>query len=283
MVLKNKESYYPILFPYAYNILGIVEDAQDAVQDIILKHLTAPNTELQNEKAYLIRSVINHAINKKKRNAKSARENWLPEPLETQGADHGINTREILSYSLLVLMECLTARERAVYILKQAFDYSHQEIADVFSITIENSRKLLGRANSKLKDRTDNKTSTTSAFPTILNDYIAVIRTGDLASLENMLSKDILVKADGGSKFKVVSELTTGIEAVSKLMVYVYKKYQQNFSIVQVFINHQPALLFLDEGILINCQVFEFEQNNTKIKRIYSIVDTDKLKNIKFS
>lgn len=283
MLSENKESYYPLLFPYAYNILGIVEDAEDAVQDIIIKHLTEPTIDLRNEKAYLIRSVINHSLNKKKRNSKTVGANWLPEPLETRGADYTINSREILSYSLLVLMERLTPKERAVYILKQAFDYSHDEIASVFSFTVDNSRKLFSRANSKLGGIRHNDRRSVFLDPNVLNDYISVIRSGDIASLENMLAADILVTADGGSKFNVVSEMTWGVTDASKLMLYVYEKYQQSFTIEQVFFNHQPALLFFNEGVLINCQVFEFEEGNMKIRRIYSVVDTDKLKNIKSS
>ena len=69
--------------------------------------------------------------------------NWLPEPVATEGADHDLHQKDILSYSLMVLMEKLDARQRAIFILKEAFDYDHEEIARLLDISVENSRKIL--------------------------------------------------------------------------------------------------------------------------------------------
>lgn len=143
------------LFPYAYNILGSVDDALDVIQDVMEKRLSGVGGALENERAYLIKSVINRAINLKNRNKRMSGEGtWLPEPVATEAADAHIKKREIISYSILVLLEHLNARERAVFILKEAFDYSHEEIAETLSITVENSRQLLSRAKRSLA-RTD--------------------------------------------------------------------------------------------------------------------------------
>src|ERR1700761_6349663 len=142
-----------ILFPYAYNILGSAEDARDVIQDVLSNYVAKDKEGIEDEKNYLIRSVINRAINVKKRKKKTISKDdiWLPEPVATDdAADRSLHLKDILSYSLLVLLEKLNATERAVFILKESFDYTHQEIGEVLSITEEHSRKLLSRAKAKL-------------------------------------------------------------------------------------------------------------------------------------
>ena len=98
--------YQKSLFPYAYNILGSVEDAKDAVQDVVVRFLSTPPAEVKNEKSYLIRSVINQSINIKTRNRRIVNEKtWLPEPIAPESADGKLYNSEILSYSLMVLLE----------------------------------------------------------------------------------------------------------------------------------------------------------------------------------
>ncbi len=273
------KNYHEILFPYAYNILGSSEDAKDTIQDILVKYLVIDKKHIKNEVGYLIKSVINQSINLKNRKKKTTNTNvWLPEPISTETADHIIHQNEILSYSILTLLEKLTAKERAVFILKEAFDYSHKEIAETIDFTIENSRKILSRSKSKLnKHKTKNHKIQKNETQN-LQRYIVAMQKGDLAALERLLSKDIVLAADGGKDIKVVRELTTGITDTSKLLLYVYRAFLSGLEIKYSVINHQAALLFFKNEILHNCQVFEF--NKTKITGIFSIVDANKLKSL---
>lgn len=266
------------LFPYAYNILGSADDAFDVIQDVMVKRLSGANKALENESAYLIKSVINQAINLKNRN-KRIRTNsmWLPEPVSTDAADAGVRKKEIISYSMLVLLEYLTAKERAVFILKEAFDYTHEEIAVTLSITIENSRKLLSRAKHNLSSYGADTRPAANENPGFLDHYIYYIEKGDVKSLEKMLSEEITLKADGGKQLKVVSEFTKGIGPVRDLILYLFKHYQHHYQIKTYMINHQPALLFYDGERLVNCQVFEWDYNQSKIINIFSVVDPEKL------
>ncbi len=275
-ILNN---YQRILFPYAYNILGSTEDALDAIQDVVSKYISTSKQGIDNEKGYLIKGVINQSINIKKRNQKTIDvKMWLPEPIAMEKADTNINREEILSYSMLVLLEKLNSKERAVFILKEAFDYSHTEIADALSFSVENSRKLLSRAKKTLEEMDMNFMPSPMVSPTFLQKYITSIKDGNVSALEKILSDDIMVKTDGG-KVSIVSELIVGIKETINLMVYVYNTYQKSFSIVEGMVNHQPALLFYNDGKLVNCQIFELEKNSSKIRTIYSIVDPKKLKN----
>lgn len=269
------KNYRHKLFPYAYNILGSSEDAEDVIQDILIKYLSIEKNHIENEVGYLIKAVINQSINIKKRNQKIiANKMWLPEPITTELTDNNINREDIISYSILVLLEELTAKERAVFILKNAFEYSHKEISLIINSTIENSRKLLSRATKKIAK---SKLETNKYISkSLINDYIQVIKSEDVLKLEKMLSKEISLQADGGKNIKVVREITTGKIATSELLLYVFNTYQKSLSIKISEINHQPALLFYDSNTLTNCQVFEFE--GSEIKKIFSIIDPIKLR-----
>jgi RNA polymerase sigma-70 factor (ECF subfamily) len=129
---------YSRLLTYAYNITGSYEDSQDLVQDVIEKYISLDKSEIRNETNFLIKSTINHAINFKNRHSKKmVYGKWLPEPLSFDNAENRLIREQTARYTLLVLLEKLNARERAVYILKQAFDYSHQEISEVLDISVE--------------------------------------------------------------------------------------------------------------------------------------------------
>ncbi|TAI49137.1 sigma-70 family RNA polymerase sigma factor [Flagellimonas allohymeniacidonis] len=273
------KNYHDILFPYAYNILGSSEDAKDIIQDILIKYLSINKDHIENEIGYLAKSVINQSINvKKKKKTISADSIWLPEPISTENADVNINKEEILSYSILVLLEKLSAKERAVFILKESFDYSHKEIAETIGFTIENSRKLLSRAKSKLNTTRNSSNTNYQQDTSQLRYYVEAMKSGDITSLEKLLSKDILLAADGGEHVKVVRAITNGIRDVSKLSLYVFKAFLTGLEIRISTVNHQPAILYYQNGALYNCQVFEMEK--TKIRSIYSIVDPKKLKSL---
>src|SRR5690606_38079969 len=145
-----------LLTTYAYNILGSYEDAKDVVQDAYLKFYKLDDNEsIENKKAYLVRMVINLSINLKKRKNVLVSEypgEYLPEPLAIEGADTNIIRQDVLSYSLMVLLDKLNPKQRAVFILKEAFDYDHRDISEVLDITEESSRKLLSRAKQELKN-----------------------------------------------------------------------------------------------------------------------------------
>ncbi len=275
------KNYQNILFPYAYNILGSSEDAKDAIQDVLIKFLSVNKTIIKNETGYLVKAVINQSINIKKKKSKITSDQvWLPEPLDTTRTDDNINIEEIISYSLLVLLEKLTPKERAVFILKEAYDYSHKEISGIINSTVENSRKILSRAKAKLAGYKIGDLNYSLYRPANFKDYINIIRQGDVNSLKAMLTEDISLAADGGSEVKVIRELTTGKTATANLILYVFKTYQKDLFVKMTSINHQPALLFYDDDALINCQVFELEGD--KIKNIFAVIDPKKLASIHY-
>lgn len=277
------KDYQNQLFPYAYNILGTAEDARDVVQDVLTNFYASPREGIANEKAYLVKSVINHAINAKNRRKRTVQpEVWLPEPVATEAADTNVYLKDILSYSLLVLLEKLNARERAAFILKESFDYSHQEIAAILSTTEEHSRKLLSRAKAKLFKPKEAAVASirTPQTNALLENYIAAIRNRDMEQLEGLMAKDIAFFADGGEKLNVVKKICKGATDVAELVMYVYHAYQTNARVAITTVNHQPAFLYFVNNKLRVCQVFDVSPVNGQILQISSVLDPEKLRNI---
>lgn len=272
-----------MLFPYAYNILGSRNLAQDAIQEVMAKYLSG-SSEVDKPEAYLKKAVINQSINikKKKQKTVSTEEVWLPEPMATGTADENIIQEDILSYSLLFLLEQLNPKERAVFILKEAFAYKHKEIAEVLSCTVANSRKLLSRARSKVRkaDRHSDRILTTDNHAKQIEAYLNAIRNRDVETLQTLLSEDVALYADGGEALDVVQRICKGKPDVSGLLIFAYHKFQRSQTVKSAIINHQPALLFYDNQQLKACQVYHFDESQQKIARICNILDPEKLKNM---
>lgn len=273
------DSLRPLLTTYAYNILGSLEEAKDIVQDALLKFIQLDGEKIENKKAYLVRMVINLSINQKKRQKKfvaSYPGEWLPEPVATEHADTNIIREELLSYSLMVLLEKLNARQRAVFILKEAFDYEHEEIADVLGITEENSRQLLSRAKIRLRLDTSFKEQTTP--DDYLDKYMEVIRDGDSGKLEKLLAEEIKVVSDGGGKAVAFTKPVVGRKPVISLLMGIFNKFYHKVDIRKGSINHQPALFYYESGKLVTCQIFSFK--NQHVDNIFFIRNPDKLKEL---
>ncbi|MEQ9290310.1 MAG: sigma-70 family RNA polymerase sigma factor [Cyclobacteriaceae bacterium] len=271
------QDYQNILFPYAYNILGSAEDARDAIQDVLLKY-TSKGVAPENEKNYLIKGVVNQSINAKRQKKRfQTDEGWLPEPVSTEGSDLGVEMREMVSYSVLFLLERLGPKERAVFILKEAFAYTHQEIAEVLSITVENSRKLLSRAHQKVQQKTKQIKHPSNKHFDYLDRFTNAIIDRRLGDLHKLLTADVEFYADGGEKVRVVKKYCMGLEEVADLLIYTFHKYQAKYRIVPSVVNHQPALLYYYRDKLRVCQVFEIQEDPLKIKGISVVLDPVKL------
>jgi len=269
----------PTLKAYAYNICGSVDDAEDVVQDILVKYLGLDETKIDDPKSYLVRMVINHAINQKKRLNKRIINypgEWLPEPIAMESADNGINKKELLSYSLMVLLEKLNPRQRAVFILKEAFDYEHAEIANVLDIKPDLSRQLLTRAKKSIGDPQDLGRSSIS--DTFLNNYLQVLQSGDMKRLEALLNDDIVSISDGGGKVRAAIKPVYGKKDVAALLLGLYTKFYGKAVVKQGLVNQQPALFYYLEGKLTKCVAF-FIQNG-QVSGTYIIRNPEKLNHV---
>ncbi|WP_057937831.1 sigma-70 family RNA polymerase sigma factor [Algoriphagus resistens] len=275
------QNYQKKLFPFAYNILGSVDDAFDVIQDVVVNFLEGNRDHISNESAYLIKGVINKSINLKKRSRKTVGDfNWLPEPIGTENTDHSIATKEIISYSMLVLLEYLSPRERAVFILKNVFDYSHKEIAEVFSISVDNSKQLLHRAKKTLNNQGGDLSLKGFTSNDLLSKYVEVIKSGDVKKLEEMLSENIITHGEGGGKPGQALISIFGASDVAALLIQTFELHLRKFRNQFSDVNNSPAILYYAGSKLIACQIFEIEQESGKITNMYFVAGRKKLKGI---
>ncbi len=275
-----KENYRKLL-TYAYNIVGSYEDAKDLVQDVLEKYIGIDKTRISNEPNFLIKSVINHSINfKNKHRKKEVYGEWLPEPVSFDNAETKLIREQTAGYTMLVLLENLNAKERAVFILKEGFEYSHNEIAEVLDISPDNSRQLLSRAGKQIQNISFLPNSFNSSIDSeILTTYQTALHEANIKKLEGLLIDDIKLTADGGKKVQVVKAVEVGKTATATLLAYIQHQFltEKKYSF-HVF-NHQPAICFWQNDKVYNCQILEINEEG-KIRQIYSIVDSQKLKNL---
>src|SRR5438034_5680420 len=144
----------PRLFGIAYRMLGSATEAEDLVQDVWLRWHTSDRSSVINPAAYLATTITRLAINASQ-SARARRETyigpWLPEPVDTSADPHlGAERGEALEFATLMLMEKLTANERAAYVLREAFDYPYAKIGDVLQSTEPAVRQLVSRARKRV-------------------------------------------------------------------------------------------------------------------------------------
>jgi RNA polymerase sigma factor (sigma-70 family) len=191
----------PRLFGIAYRILASAAEAEDIVQDVWLRWQTTDRSVILEAPAFLATMTTRLAINLAQ-SARSRHETyigtWLPEPVETSddprlGAERG----EALEFAVLLLLEKLSPTERAAYVLREAFDYSYQGIADVLKLTEANIRQLVSRARKHISD---GRRATVSAAEQrrLLVAFIDAAQKGDTAALEELFAADIVSYSDGG-------------------------------------------------------------------------------------
>jgi RNA polymerase sigma-70 factor, ECF subfamily len=189
------------LFGIAYRMLGSAAEADDIVQDVWLRWQSTNQGVVQDPPAYLATATTRLAMNLA-RSARSRREAYvgtsLPEPIDTSADPRlGAERSEALKLAVLLLLEKLAPRERAAYILREAFDYTYEQIADVLHLTEDNARQLVSRARKHITD--GRRRLVSSAEQRRLFDvFIAAARKGDLAALEGLFASDIVSYSNGG-------------------------------------------------------------------------------------
>jgi RNA polymerase sigma-70 factor (ECF subfamily) len=265
------------LFSIAYNMTGQVQEAEDIVQDTFEDVLKKPRIDVQNTKSYLTRIVMNKAVDRLS-HLKKQRENypgpWLPEPYMTQpdGSSH-----DILPYAFLHLMEELNSVERAVVILREAFDYSYENIAAICELSVDNCRQILHRAKQKLKRPVSNVGKKGEvANEKILQEFLKACLSHDTTKLSALLRNDVLLYSDGGGKVVAARKILEGITSVAKFLFGISRKTFEKWSGARsISVNNEPALLVPDEEGVYMLLIPSFEDG--KVVKIFLMRNPEKI------
>jgi len=219
--LSKFVSVRPRLFGIAYHILASRAEAEDIVQDVWLRWQTTDRSVILDAPAFLATMTTRLAINLAQ-SARSRHETytgtWLPEPADTSDDPHlGVERGEALELAVLLLLERLSPTERAAYVLREAFDYSHQGIANVLKLTKTNIRQLVSRARKRISD-VRRATVGAAEKRRLLVAFIDAAQKGDTAALEELFAADIVPYSDGRGVVRKAQMLVSGRKHVAKFI-----------------------------------------------------------------
>ena len=191
--------YQDLLFPIAYNLLKDTAESEDMVQDTILAWLSKDYSHIENPRGYLVRSLINRCLNRIREQKRTEHVEIAPELL-AEYLPSLIENKDRLSYTLLRMMERLTPMERAVFLLKEVFGYSHKEIAEILGITETYARQVLARARKHIQAEKVRFEVSTDQHLKLYETFIEVCKGRDLDQLIEILKEDVALYTGKGSQ-----------------------------------------------------------------------------------
>jgi len=274
------------LFLAAYRLTGSVSDAEDVLQDTYIRWLKLELDQVNSSEAMLMtivsRLCIDH-LRAQQRKRESYAGIWLPEALNTQtlvpSAEEKASADETLSMGFLVLLEKLNSVERAVYVLREVFDYSYTSLAEVVERSEGNCRKIFQRASSKINhDGVGSIIQHPTSFEQqkeLLTQFVVTCSNGDLAALEALFTKDITLWSDGGDHVKTAPNIIHGATSVARFLMGVIDQTTKDADVTLVEINGSLAITIAVHGQLFGAVSFDYSESQIATVRL--LLNTEKL------
>jgi RNA polymerase sigma-70 factor (ECF subfamily) len=267
-----------LLFTVAYELLSSAADAEDVVQETWLRWAGVDHGEVRDARAYLVRVVTRQALNRL-RTLSRRREDyvgeWLPEPLLTSpDVAEDVELAESVSMAMLTVLETLGPTERAVFVLREVFDLSYDEIADAVGKKSAAVRQIARRARDHVAARRPPVAVGGAEQQRVVARFIAALNTGDLQELMDVLAPDVVAVADGGGRVPAVRRPVVGAEKLAALFGAGLRKVS-SFSGVPVWVNGAPAVRVEVDGVVRGTISVTVEDG--RITRLYSVWNPLKL------
>ena len=243
------EAHRSILTGIAYRIVGQVADAEDVVQEAWLRWARVDQGEVRDPRAFLVRVTTRLAIDRLRRR-QAQREayvgEWLPEPIAT-GAEGdptlGAEAAESISMALLVVLETLSPLERAVFVLREAFGFTHAEIAEALGRSEPAVRQLASRARDHVQARRPRFDASPATRRVVTEQFLAAAGAGDVAGLMRVLAPEVELVADGGGLVRAPLLPVVGAEKVSRFLVAVAGRAEPGQTAGVIPLNGEPAVV----------------------------------------
>ncbi len=278
------QAYKPLLFSIAYRMLGSVMDAEDIVHDTFLSLSQIESLDsVDNIKAYLCKMVTNRAIDKlrsaaHKRNVYVGV--WLPEPLVEENDDPSMTyiMKESISTAYLLLLQQLSEVERAVFILREVFDYDYDEIASIVGKSSVNCRQIFHRARKSIIDKPKASKLSTKKMAAYVEQFVTSLQRGDVQGMLGILKTNAIFKSDGGGKVATALKPIYTSERIIRLFLGVIKKLPEEHAIIFRIVNGTPGIIVNINNRIMYVLSFEFQEE--KISSIYMMMNPEKLMHI---
>lgn len=276
------ESYRPLLFAIAYRMLGSVMEAEDMVQETYLRYIAADPATVTAPKAFLTTITTRLCLDHLK-SAQVQREEyvgpWLPEPLVTEESPaQMVEQKETISMAFLVLLETLSPVERAVFLLREVFDYGYGEIAQIVGKSEVNCRQLYSRAKKYLVSRRPQFDPSPTTQHTLLTGFMQALAQGDEALLVTLLAEDIEFWSDGGGRVTAARHPLFGRERVARFLFGIFRKRPDDMQVKVMEINGTKSLIIRTDGRIYG--VMNFLCNAGQISEIRTVINPDKLRHL---
>ena len=283
--IRDFDRYRPLLFSIAYRMLGSVMDAEDIVQEAFVRWQGASEGEVRSPRAYLSAVVTRLSIDQL-RSARVRREEyvgpWLPEPLPEEPAPDVADTaalNESLSMAFLVLLESLTPTERAVFLLREVFDYDYGEISHLVDKSEANCRQIAHRARGYVAARRPRFERSPEQEERLTGSFLEACMGGDMEGLLELLTEDIVLWSDGGGKARAALNPIRGSDKVARFLLGILGKTPPGLVVRQTRVNSQPGIIgYYADGQPQSVTTFDIAEE--RIRAIHILVNPEKLGNI---
>jgi RNA polymerase sigma-70 factor (ECF subfamily) len=280
---ESLESYRPLLFTVAYQMTGSASIAEDIVQDAYVRFQQAGHdVAIRSLKAYLTTITTRLALDYMK-SARHTREvyvgTWLPEPLLTDPAAlpaEIMEREETISLAFLVLLETLTPPERAVFVLREALDFSYDEIAPILGKSVAACRQIYHRAQQRLAAKKRPFVASRETQQSLVTSFLLATQEGRVDDLVQSLAHDAILWSDGGGKALVAGHPLLGAEVIARFFLGLARTgAKRNVRVAMGEINGAPTLLIWENDALTSSMTFATDGD--KIIAVYTQRNPEKL------
>jgi RNA polymerase sigma-70 factor (TIGR02957 family) len=266
-----------LLFTVAYEMLGSAADAEDVVQETWLRWAEVDQAEVRDPRAYLVRIVTRQALNRLRALARRREEyvgEWLPEPLLTSpDVAEDVELAESVSIAMLTVLETLGPTERAVFVLREVFDTSYDEIASVVDKSPAAVRQIAHRAREHVAARRPRVQVSRAEQRAVVQRFVAALQNGDVQGLLDVLAPEVVLRSDGGGVVAAVRHPVEGAEGVARLLAG-FAKVAPGARAETLWLNGAPAArIDFDGDVTAVSLVIE----DGRITRIYAMRNPHKL------
>lgn len=271
-----------LLFTVAYEMLGSAADAEDVLQETWLRWVGVDLAQVRDQRAYLVRIATRQALNRLRslqRRKEAYVGQWLPEPLLTApDVAEDVELAESVSMAMMLVLETLSPTERAVFVLREAFDFGYEEIAAAVDKTPVAVRQIAHRARRHVDARRPRQAVSPGAASAAVQSFLRAVETGDPQTLLDVLAPDVVLVGDGGGFKQAALRPVAGADKVTRFLFGGLGKNALRLAFAPTVVNGSPALAVHLDGELDGVLAMRIE--GARITGLYYVRNPEKLTHV---
>jgi RNA polymerase sigma-70 factor, ECF subfamily len=277
--VTDPEQYRSRLFGLAYRMLGVRAEAEDVVQDVLMRWYAEPRGDVTEPLGWLITAATRRCIDRL-RSAAVQRQAypgpWLPEPIvEPEPVEAPAELASELSVAFLLILERLAPDERAAFLLADAFEMGHADIAAIIGKSEAATRQILHRARQRVRVERPSRQVDHARARELVARFLSAWQSRDQSALMDVLASDVTYTSDGGGRVSAIRRTVTGVDRVMRFLAGARDKYFVGQQIVPALVSGTPGYLLIRDGKV--AAVTALELDGDRISAFYTVLNPDKL------